>query len=175
MEYISIYLISDQTYEECFNIMYDIKNDPRLKGLNALVLLSLKSKGRAYENNYKPITQDQFNEIVNYSFKNNVPIGFDSCSAQKFLESVKNEPNYKQLETLTEPCEAAIYSTYINEMGVYYPCSFMEGQEEWEEGIDVLKANNFIDDVWDHPKTKEFRNKVIACRIANKSCPQFEI
>lgn len=115
----------DQTYE-LFN---DYLTDSRLKYLNAIVLLSLKQKGRGKKHSL--LTQDQFNDIVNYAFDNDIPIGFDSCSYHKFLKCIQNHPMKETFETLSEPCESfGMFSAYINVHGHYFPCSFVEGEGE---------------------------------------------
>lgn len=168
------YMISQETYDKTFEIMDDIKKDPRLEKLNALVLLSLKTKGRS-KNRFHQLTQEQFKNITDYSFENNVPMGFDSCSAQKFLKSIKDHNNYKQMEQHAEPCESTLYSMYIDVNGNFYPCSFSTETKGWEEGISVIECDNFLEDIWFNPKTNIFRDNVINCRNCNKSCPIYNI
>lgn len=58
-------------------------------------------------------------------------------------------------------------------------CSFTEGTEGWKNGLNVLECNNsqeFIDKIWNHPRTVEFRENLInsvynGCR----SCPIYDI
>ncbi len=168
------YMISEETYEKAFEIMNDMKTDPRLSKMKALVLLSLKTKGRSV-GKYHQLTQDNFNNLVNYALNNNISIGFDSCSAQKFMKSVKGHPNEKQFEQSAEPCESTLYSLYIDVKGDFYPCSFSPGTSGWENGISVIDCKNFIEDIWFNEKTRKFSEGVIKCRNCNKSCTIYDI
>ena len=168
------YMISQETYDQVFEIMDDIKNDHRLVNLNALVLLSLKNKGRS-KNKFHQLTQTQFTTITNYALENNIPIGFDSCSAQLFLNAIKHHPKYKMMYQSVEPCESTLYSLYIDVKGDFYPCSFSPDTEGWETGLSILECNDFINDIWQHKKTKKFRDRVIECRVCNQSCTIYNI
>lgn len=167
-------MICTQTLDKAYEIMDDIKNDSRLSKLNALVFLSLKKKGRAV-NNFTQLSQEDFTQLVNFALTNNIPIGFDSCSAFKFLKSVENHPNYKLYETLSEPCESSLFSSYINVEGKYFPCSFMEGESGWEDGLDVLGCEDFIRDIWNCSRNINFKEKVIGCRNCKQSCNHYDI
>lgn len=168
------YMISEETYDKAFEIMDDMKTDPRLSKMKALVLLSLKTKGRSV-GRYHQLSQDKFDNLVKYSLENGASIGFDSCSAQKFMKAVKGHPNEKQFEQSAEPCESTLYSMYIDVNGDFYPCSFSPDTEGWEKGISVLECDNFLEDIWFNKRTRDFSERVIACRNCNKSCTIYEI
>lgn len=169
------FMISQETYDRAFEIMDDIKSDPRLAKLNAIVFLSLKTKGRS-KNRYHQLTQDQFTTLTNYALDNNIPMGFDSCSAQKFTKAIENHPNEKEMITNAEPCESTLYSMYIDVKGDFYPCSFSTEVENWKDnGLSVLKCNDFIKDIWFNEKTRKFSEGVIKCRNCKQSCSIFEI
>jgi hypothetical protein len=170
------YMISEETYEKAFELMDDIKTDPRLEKLGALVLLNLKPKGRAVKNNFNKLSQEKFDKLFKYGLDNKISLGFDSCGAAKvtnFMNS--NSPKYDFMKNYIEPCESGTYSTYINVKGNFFPCSFSEGEGEWKEGIDVSKVKDFIKDVWFNEKTKEFTKKVHNCRECNIGCPIFDV
>lgn len=169
------YFLSDETYDRAFELFNDVKNDSRLSKLNAIVFLSLKTKGRAKVNNYTPLSIDKFKNLMLTAMEKNIGIGFDSCSAQKALESVKGLPNSDKLEQMIEPCESTLYSMYINTHGEFFPCSFSEGDGEWEKGLNVLECNNFLNDIWWNEKTMKFKQNVIKCRECKKSCSIFEV
>lgn len=168
------YMISQETYEKAFEIMDDIKTDPRLKSLKALVFLSLKTKGRS-KGRYNQLSQEQFNKLIEYAFEKNISVGFDSCSAQKFMKSIENHPYKERLTQCAEPCESTLYSLYIDVNGDFYPCSFATETDGWEKGLSVIDCEDFIKDIWQHEKTKKFREKVINCRDCNQSCSIYEI
>lgn len=168
------FMLSEETYDKAFQLMNDYKSDERLKNLNAIVFLSLKKQGRA-KSNFNSLNDDKFKSLIDYALDNNVPIGFDSCSAQKFTKSIKDRNNYKQLEMLAESCESTLYSMYVNTYGEFFPCSFIENTDGWKEGIDMTNIEDFFKEVWYNNKTIDFRKSVIDCRNCNKSCPKFDI
>lgn len=171
------FMISESTLEDAFEIMNDTKTDERLSNLNAIVFLSLKQKGRGTK--FNTVSQDNYKKVVDYAFENNIAIGFDSCSAPTFINAVKERNNFEQLFEMAEPCESTLFSSYINEKGEFFPCSFTENWKEggWAEGIDVTKVDNFIEDVWNHPKTKFFRGSLLNNKDLNKcrNCPAFQV
>ena len=160
-------MVSEESYERCLETIFDYHTDPRLKGMNAIVFLGLKQAGRGKK--FHPLSFDKFKRMIDVALDNDVRIGFDSCSAGKFLNAVKDRPNYKTLEQHSEKCESSLMSSYFNYEGKYFPCSFAEDKFE---GIDVIQSNDFLKDVWNNPKTLEFREKLLKnCR----DCPLYNI
>jgi hypothetical protein len=138
----------------------------------------LKPKGRAKQAlPSKDI--DKFEEIVKKSLELDVNLGFDSCSAPLVLRALDND----LANTMIEPCEAFLFSSYANVKGEFFPCSFCEGEEGWENGIELTSNSNFIDNIWNHPRMVTWREKLIdsstECNCKHndlcRSCPVFEI
>lgn len=166
------FMIADETYDKAIETLNDIKTDPRLEKLNAIVFLSLKKKGRAVINSYNCLPQEKFNNLVNIAKENNISIGFDTCSAKKAMEVLGDS-----FRSTVSFCESTLESCYISCDGEYFPCSFMEGTEGWEKGIKVLECQSpedFINKVWNNPRTVEFRKNLLAIRGC-RSCPYYEI
>lgn len=168
------FMLSKETVIKAFQLMDDYKSDDRLKNLNAIVFLSLKKQGRA-KSNFNSLGDNDFKSLIDFALSNNVPIGFDSCSAQKFTKSITGHKLEKRLNQLAEPCESTLYSMYVNTHGEFFPCSFIENTSSWEKGINMINIENFFKDVWYNDKVANFRKSVIDCRNCNKSCPKFEI
>lgn len=169
-------MISQETIHWAEETIADINTDPRLKGMKALVMLSLKQKGRGAK--YNPLTQKQFHSLVKKSVDHDVSLGFDSCSAIKFLNVLKPGPKNNLVRQQVEPCESTLFSVFIDYRGEVYPCSFTGGTPGWERGIPVLDYDNF-GDVWNHPRMVEFRERLIATTKQNKhscrECPLFKV
>lgn len=167
------YVIYEENYEETLSVFNDVISDPRLSKLNALVLLSLKQKGRAENNsNFHPLSQEKFTNLVKVAFEKGIRLGFDSCSCPKFEKSIVGMENEKQLLQLAEGCEQSLFSSYVNVDGMYYPCSFTECQNEWSTGIDISNDINFLKDVWFSQKVNETRLKLLNnCR----NCPYYVV
>ena len=174
-------LVAKETFGSILQLFEDCKEDPRLKGLNAIVLLSLKPKGRGV--GYTKLDEADFKIIVNKAFELGISIGFDSCSCLKFLKSVAGDPKLKQYEMMAEPCESGLFSIYINAEGKVFPCSFTEGEilenNDWTDGIDITKVDNFIQDVWYSSLLKTWRKRLIDTAKNNtcncRECPKYNV
>lgn len=162
-------MLSEETKDMVLETMRDYKSDKRLEKLNAIVMLSLKQKGRGEK--YTPVSQETFKEIVDFAISNKIPIGFDSCSYHKFINSVPSDKKEKY-DVYSEPCESGLFSMYCNVEGKFFPCSFCEGQDEWADGIDMTNIKDFVKDIWYNPRVLEWR-KTLLCN--NRSCPKFRI
>lgn len=171
MEQVNIHVcVAIETFDMVMETLRDRLTDKRLAKLNAIVLLSLKKKGRGKNFNSLPI--EKFKEIVSFAMENNIGIGFDSCSQPKFLASVKGSEKYSEFEQCAEPCEAHCFSFYVNVDGKTVPCSFCDGEKDWEEGIDVVNCGDFIKDIWYNSRVIEFRKMLLA---KGRNCPMFEV
>lgn len=176
LEQVNIHqMLSTETYQNALDTVDDYVTDPRLKGIRAIVFLSLKQKGRGTK--FNQLTTEQFKAIVDKAFAKNVPIGFDSCSANKFIRSIKDRKNFDRLSMNTEPCESTCFSLYIDVHGKYFPCSFTPGCNGWDEGIDMIESEDFMKDVWYGDKTKHFRETLLGNLDENgvRSCPLYKI
>ena len=170
-------LLSKETYESVFELMNDRLTDKRLEGMGAIVFLSLKQKGRGEY--FNRITDDEFKKIIDTAFEKGISIGFDSCSAPKFLKAIENRPDKNELKNYVESCESfGLFSCYINAEGKYFPCSFMEKTGKWKNGIDMLKINDFVKDVWYSKELCEDREKCLnnaKCNDGCTTCPFYQI
>ena len=88
------------------------------------------------------------------------------------MEALKNETNYAQIKQSIMPCESSLESAYIDVNGKFFPCSFCPDTPGWEEGLDVVSCTDFIKDIWMHPRTIEFRKKLIK---GGRKCPLYNI
>lgn len=178
MEQVNIHmLLAAETYDNCIKVIDEAASDPRLEKLRAIVFLALKPKGRG--KNLTPLNDPQkYKELVYYAFSKGVNIGFDSCSAPLFLSAVKDDPKYKEYETLAEPCESYLFSIYINEKGVTYPCSFLEDETN---GIDLTKKGMSLEDYWFAESTNKWRKELLEtahkdCLVKGcRQCPKYDI
>jgi MoaA/NifB/PqqE/SkfB family radical SAM enzyme len=170
-------LLSAQTYKECFKVISDAKEDPRLEKLRAIVFLAVKPQGRGKQ--MSPVSPGAYRELVHCAFKEQAIIGFDSCSAPLFLNAIKDHPDYKKYLELAEPCESYLFSTYVNVRGRMFPCSFLE--DVWSDGIDLTSPVNFKE-VWFGKEVREWREKLLAtaetpdCLVKGcRQCPAYKI
>jgi len=168
MQQINIHsLLSEETYNNVISLLKSRESDNRLSKLNAIVFLSLKQKGRGV--NSSIITDEHFKNIVDICFEKNISFGFDSCSACKFLNLIKEHPNYKKIATSVEPCESGLFSGYVNADGIFSPCSFSEGSIK---GHDLTQPLDFLQDVWYNNSIQKWRKELLANK---RSCPIYKI
>lgn len=166
-------MISEETYDNAMEVLSDIKTDPRLAKLRALVMLSLKEKGRSVGKFHK-LSQEKFDNLFRFSIDNNIGCGFDSCSAAKAFNFINANKEYEYMRQYIEPCEAGgVYSAYINVSSEYFPCSFAEGDGEWITGLKI--DDNFMKNVWFNEKTKRFAAGVKKCRNCNIGCSIYDV
>jgi hypothetical protein len=182
MDQVNIHmLVAEETFDACMELVRDMKSDPRLAKMNAVVFLTLKQKGRGRGYNVLPF--NKYKKLIKYCESFKIRYGMDSCSAYKFLQCVKDSPRYKQYETVAEPCESSLFSLYCNEKGEFFPCSFTEDAKfndcDWTEGLSLVKCASFLKDIWYHPKTVAFREKLVASAKTNdlkcRECPAYKI
>lgn len=171
------YMISSKTIEDAYKVVDAVKTDSRLAGVKSIVFLGLKQKGRGVK--FDIVSREQYKDLVDYCLEQKVGFGFDSCSAPAFIASVIDHPNFEVYKQSAEDCESTLFSSYIDCYGHFYPCSFTAGWKEggWETGLDVLKANDFVRDIWAHKKTVDFRTKLIHNKDENgcRNCPAFAV
>jgi hypothetical protein len=170
-------MISEETYDIALETFNDRLTDKRLENLKAIVLLSLKKKGRG--KTYNALSTEKFDGLVKLAYEKKIGIGFDSCSAFKFLKAIKDREDFEKIEKYVEPCESSLFSIFINWMGEAFPCSFADGCVGWQTGIDVPSCNNFVSDVWNNDRLVEFRNKLLSTKGCNsfgcRTCPLYDV
>jgi hypothetical protein len=174
MKQVNVHLMtSAETFPFVWNVVRRIaaKTDPRLAGLRAAVFLRVKPKGRA-KGAFSQPSHAEFRELVMFCLQNDVPFGFDSCSAPYFtkaMDEIRGVPAdlRERIDQMIEPCESSLFSAYINVRGEYWNCSFCEG-EHTVTPVDVLAADNFLRDVWYSPQVSAFRKRLLTC---GRTCP----
>ena len=160
------FMLSKETLDFAYEVLYDIKEDPRLRGMNAIVFLQYKDKNP--KSHFHPPSFQEFKGLVDFCLSDMVKFGFDSCSSAMFMKAIAGREDAKQLIQSVDNCESTLFSFYINVDGKGFPCSFLEGQtKEWEEGIDILEINDYTIDVWYSPRVQAYRTKLLA---SSKQC-----
>lgn len=163
----------DKSYNKILSIIDDLTTDERIKGkVKAVVLLKYKPKGNGV-GKFNHLTDEQYKNIIKYAEEKNINIGFDSCSAHAYLRVIKDDEDFEAKSMCAEPCESACFSSYINHKGEFFACSFCEGEKGiWQNGINVLDAEDFEKDVWNANKTKQFREILLK---NERKCPMFKL
>ena len=178
-------LVSHETEKFVFEVLNDRLKDERLKDMGAIVLLSLKQKGRGKA--FRKMDDEVYKKVIFFLQDNHISYGSDSCGANRLMTSLKEyykdkengEEQYRRVLGCISPCESLMESIYINVNGEVFPCSFMEGEDNWNEGIDLKneKCRNFTAQVWNHPRVLEWRQNALRCINCNgcNQCPHYEI
>ena len=168
-------VVFDGVADRVLSIIDDIKTDERLKYINALVLLRYKPKNTTAEI-YKQMSKQDYKKIFKYAQDKGVPLGMDSCNAPMYLDIIKDEPDYEYKSMFVDCCESSCFSWYINCEGQAYSCSFCEGEcngcVDWTQGINMYDIQDFVKDVWNNPKTVNFRNVLLK---SGRHCPMYNL
>lgn len=115
--------------------------------------------------------------------EHNIGFGFDSCSAPKFLASVKGTENYEKFEMLAESCESFSQSMYCNEKGIVVPCSFMENMQwdplnstGWNLLDDSIKnKDEFVEKIWNSNRAINFSCNASICASCGMGCQIYDV
>jgi hypothetical protein len=166
------FVLHDENYEggEVFQVIDECAQDKRLTKLNALVLLAFKDKQKT--GIYHPVTDvDKYRKILQYAEKRGVRLGLDSCSGPIYLKVVADSNDRDKLASVVETCCSARFSCYASVDATYFPCSFLENEEEsgWGTGINILERDDFYRDIWRSERVEKWRQHVIGC--GNDRCP----
>jgi MoaA/NifB/PqqE/SkfB family radical SAM enzyme len=157
-------LAASETFAFCQEVLQDRLTDSRLQGMNAIVMLGLKPRGRA-KHDFSPLPFDQYEKLIDFCTENHIAYGADSCSCPKF-EKWAETHNAKELLPLLERCESMLFSLYISVDGIAWPCSFSEGEEK---GISVLGHD--FKEIWNGKIANEWRKRLLS---KNRECPVYE-
>jgi hypothetical protein len=164
------FMLCEETYDKAFEILEDRLIDPRLSKLNAIVFLAYKPKGHNKGQFHTIRDIEKYKKIIAFCAANNISFGCDSCSAPMILKAYHDSPLYDKVAPVIEPCEAGCFSSYINCHGFYSPCSFTEGEGDWEQGLNVLTCNDFSKDIWFQAKTELFRQELLSSTQKDPVC-----
>ena len=176
LKQVNIHCVAMQTtYDLIIKLINDVASeDIRVKDLNAIVLLKYKPKG-TNAGKFKPLTLEQYKTIFNFAREKKVGLGFDSCSAPVYLETIKDETTFEKMAAYAEPCESTLFSIYINSYGECSPCSFTENECrdwcDWDKGISVLNSPDF-ESIWNNERIKSFRERLLS---NGRKCPMFNL
>jgi sulfatase maturation enzyme AslB (radical SAM superfamily) len=166
------YVISKQSVKFAYQLIDDIKNNSKLKGINAIVFLGLKPKNRGQA--FDVLPTDEYIELVNHCNNRGISYGFDSCSSPRYevaLDKSSIDPKLKKnMLSCAERCESSLFSAYVDVEGRYWHCSFGEGMEI-ANGVDMKTVTNFMDEVWNSDKTRKWRNRLFEL---NRECPLYK-
>jgi hypothetical protein len=150
-------LVSEETFEDVMETMDDMANDKRLKYLGSLILLFLKQRGRGTD--FHRISNDKMNIMFKTALDNNLNFGFDICCSHRFTNFIKKYDNQDlNIPQVYDVCDSSRFSGYVNALGEYCPCSFIEDNGMWLNGPNVFECKNFIDDIWNGPTQEEYRS-----------------
>ena len=161
-------VVSEDNMPHLREVLKDIA-DKKVDGLKSVVLLRIKPKGRASHMNCH-VSKDIYRELVTFCLRNNISFGFDSCSATPVIE-VLTELGHPELCASCEKCESSSLSAYINVLGQYWSCSFMEGRTDVIKPIDVLKYEHSYE-WWNSDSVKFVRQHTNCCK---QSCPWYNL
>jgi radical SAM protein with 4Fe4S-binding SPASM domain len=181
-------ILAEETIDSCLDLITKAKTDERLSRVNSIIFLLAKEKGS--RNTFHHIkSRAKYRELLKYALiedngedkrPNKIGLGFDSCGCYNVLSTIKDDPNfnYEELRLVMEPCEATLFSIYVNVDGNAYPCSFLEKQER-EVNLNYTSTNNLLNDIWFSEQFKNFRKNLLATKNYNalgcRECPVYDL
>ena len=167
-------LISQETLPFVYEVLEDKTKYPRLAYLHSVIFLGVKPKGRDRDS-FKPVSGEQYSNLMRYCNEHEIPYGFDSCSAPQFEESLDRLGMDPRLKILSESCESTLFSLYINVNGDCYGCSFCEGEFK-AAPLNVFRYKNFLRDIWYSSQFEEFRGDLLkTIKNGCRHCPVFDL
>lgn len=162
-------LLSNETFDDCMELIDLVQTDKRLKNLNSVVFLWLKPTGS--RNKFTPVKdKEKYLAFMTKLIDSGIRYGGDSCSAINMLDCLKTNylEYYDKVVNMIEACESSLFSYYINAYGFGFPCSFAE---QYVDGIDIKNVESF-NEVWNNSITQNFRSKLLE---NGRSCPLFNL
>lgn len=181
-------LLSEETYDQCMDIIDKAKTDERLKELYAIVYLTVKPIGN--RNTYKAVgSQEKYDALLDKLIKSEIGFGFDSCGCYNFLNSVRKCKYTNLYDNVAESCESTLFSIYVNCDGLVSPCSFTEkidsehcmicDAEPMKQVIDLHDCDDLLMDVWYTEKFNYFRRKLLNTAknsdLDCRTCPAYNL
>lgn len=178
-------ILAQQNVVKNLKLIADTKYNEKLSKVHAILFLMLKPKGK--RNTFTTIPYSYFCKIMDFAISESIQVGLDTCSAPAFTTYIHerySEKTVQKVMPMVEPCEGGLFSMYIDVNGEAFPCSFMEGQPGWENGIIVpSNAIDFQIDVWFNTRMIEWRRRLLTstskcnCTLSNecRKCPEFKL
>lgn len=164
-------LVAEETYDDIIETFKDIKNDKRLHYLSSVVLLFLKKRNRGV--GFHTISDEKAMQMFKTALDNDIKFGFDICCSHRFTSFIKKYENkLMNTPTVYDYCDSGRFSGYVNTLGEYCPCSFIEDNGMWLNGPNVLKCKNFIDDIWNGDKQNLYRSILLG---KDNSCIYYDV
>ena len=163
--------VSEETYDQTMQALNDVINDKRLKYLSSIILLFVKKKGRG--SSFNILSEDKFNELFKTVLDNDIKVGFDICCSHRFDKFIKKYHNQNlNFPRAYDYCDSGRFSGYVNSLGEYCPCSFIEDDGIWLNGPSVLKCHNFINEIWNGERSNLYKTMLLS---NNYSCIYHDI
>jgi hypothetical protein len=160
------FMLSRETLSFAYDVITNMEEDSRLKGVNAIVFLQYKDKNPD-AHFHSPSFKD-FKLLIDHCLYENIKFGFDSCSSSMFMKAVADRDDADKLIQYVDNCESTLFSFYIDVHGHGYPCSFLQSANlEWATGINILEATNFSE-VWNSPRVDIYRQRLLSSSLGCK-------
>lgn len=152
------FVLSESSLDEACAIL-EGRFDGALAGLNALVFLTYKPKGRAGEGDCL-LEGPRLERFIKLAERKpaSLRIGFDACFVPPLLKSSAVE------EALVDSCECGFFSVFVDESLRVSPCSFNSGEEP---GFDLRSLS--LEEIWEEGFAP-YRRAVLERRCADESC-----
>lgn len=152
------FVLSHQTIDEAIGLLEGRYNH-LLEGVNGLIFLTYKPKGRAEEAGCLRDSEESYQRFLALANVNHCAarIGFDACFVPPLLHSTDVTADY------VDSCECGFFSIYVDEWMTVKPCSFSLG----DQFSFSLREYSFAE-IWKE-KLEPYRNLILS-RTCVSSC-----
>lgn len=136
------------------------KYNELLSGINAVIFLTYKPKGRAPSSRCLNMGDERFTRFIQRIGRNRcaVKIGFDACFVPVLMRHTPVDVDY------IDSCECGFFSVYIDENMNVSPCSFANNNR-----FTFSLLTHSMDSIW-NSRFEAYRREMVRDECADMSC-----
>ncbi|MDR1541270.1 MAG: radical SAM protein [Clostridiales bacterium] len=157
------FVLSKESLQDAIGLL-EGKFNRLLEGVNGVVFLTYKPKGRALAQSCLSMNDSRFKEFISKISLNScrAKIGFDACFVPLLLRYTSVDADY------VDSCECGFFSIYIDELGNASPCSFAN-DGRYRFNLSAYSMNQ----IWNNC-FEAYREEMLSVKCADEICANAE-